>query len=211
MLIAGIVIAIVVVAAVAVYAASLNSPNPSASPSPTATTQPSASTSPSTTSTPQTSTSPSSQPTTTPTIVPTQTANPSSPPNVTAASSLQYSVSMTSNGTSQGSYTYYGKNAGTSNFMMRIESTDASGAQSTIIVNGQQQKVWVKSNGNWTDLSSVYTTYFSTWDTTWQSYVNTLAAWNGTGDYTYTSGGDSIRIYNISVNPALADSLFAPS
>ena len=92
--------------------------------------------------------------------------------------------------------------------MMRIDSTDSSGDQSTFIINGAQQKAWSYSNGEWTDLSDVYSLQYSTWNTLWQGYVNSLAAWNGLGDYSYSSGGDSVRIYNISVNPTLADSLF---
>ena len=48
----------------------------------------------------------------------------------------------------------------------------------------------------------------------WQGYVNKLAEWSGTGDYSYSyydsyyKGETTVRISNISVNPPLADSLF---
>ena len=92
--------------------------------------------------------------------------------------------------------------------MMRIDFFDASGSETIYIVNGQLQKSWAYSDGTWTDLSAAYALQYSTWNTLWQGYLNSLAAWNGLGDYTYSANGDSVRIYNISVNPTLADSLF---
>jgi hypothetical protein len=95
--------------------------------------------------------------------------------------------------------------------MMRIDFFDPSGNETIYIVNGQQQKSWSYSDGEWTDLSAVYTMQFNSWNTLWQGYVNSLAAWTGLGDYTYSAGGSTVRIYNISVNPTLADSLFVHS
>jgi hypothetical protein len=153
--------------------------------------------------------------TTTPTPAPGTTSTPAPSSSVTGAniagaSSLQYTVAVTSNGVSQGSYTYYGKNAGTANFMMRIDYTDGSGAQGGFIINSAQQKAWSKSDGNWTDVSAAYTTQYNTWNTLWQGYVNSLSAWTGSGGYAYSAGGNSVTISGISVNPSLPDSLFAP-
>ena len=90
--------------------------------------------------------------------------------------------------------------------MMRIDFTDSSGNETIYIVNGQLQKSWEYSDGTWTDLSAVYSLQFSTWNTLWHGYVTSLAAWSGSGDYTYVAAsGHSVRIYNISVNPTLAD------
>jgi hypothetical protein len=130
--------------------------------------------------------------------------------DIAGASSLQYSVEATSGGVSQGSYTYYGKNVGTANFMMRIDYTDGTGEQGAIIINGAQQKAWSYADGEWTDVSMVYSMQFDTWNTLWQGYTGALGAWTGMGDYTYSAGGDSVRIYGVSVNPSLPDSLFAP-
>ncbi len=130
-------------------------------------------------------------------------------PNIAAASSLQFSVSVTnSSGASQGAYTYYAKNAGTTNLMIRIEMTDSSGSNVVYIVNGALQQAWVETGDIWTDISSSYTSQWSTWNTAFVGYQNSLAAWTGAGDWTYTSGGDTVRVYNISVNPSLPDSLF---
>ena len=150
----------------------------------------------------------------TPTIGTSSTPVPSSSvtgADIAGASSLQYSVAVTSGGVSQGSYTYYGKNAGTADFMMRIDYTDSSGTQGAFIINSAQQKAWSYSDGTWTDVSAAYTMQYDTWNTLWQGYVNYLGAWTGLGDYTYSAGGDSVTISGISVNPSLPDSLFAPS
>jgi len=131
--------------------------------------------------------------------------------DIAGASSLQYSVAVTSGGVSQGSYTYYGKNAGTADFMMRIDYTDSSGTQGAFIINSAQEKAWSYSDGTWTDVSAAYTMQYDTWNTLWQGYVSNLGAWNGIGGYTYSAGGDSVTFSSISVNPSLPDSLFAPS
>jgi hypothetical protein len=157
-------------------------------------------------------------PTPTPGGNPTPTTGASSTPtpsvtgaDISGASSLQYSVEVTSGGVSQGSYTYYGKNAGTDNFMMRIDYTDDTGSQGAFIINSAQQKAWAYSDGEWTDVSAAYSMQYDTWNTLWQGYVGYLGAWTGIGDYTYSAGGDSVRIYGVSVNPSLPDSLFTPS
>lgn len=200
------VIAIVVIAIVGVGAYALMSQNaaPSSSPSPTntATTSvnPTSTVSSGATSTPAATQTPATTPTSTPTTAPSSVS-------VNGASSLKYSVSHTENGVVTGTYTYYGKNAGTTNFMMRIEYTDSDG-NTIYILNGAQQKAWTYSDNNWEDNSAAYSMMYSTWSTSWQGYMNALGAWSGMGDYSYTAGADTVRIYDIQVNPNLADSLF---
>jgi len=154
----------------------------------------------------------------TPTPIPGSTTSPSptatsivTGADIATASSLQYTITVTDAGVSQGSYTYIGKNAGTANFMMRIEVTDAAGAQSIFILNGVQRKAWSYSDGQWEDISAAYDSQFSTWNTLWQGYSNSLSGWNGIGDWNYTVGNSGIRISNVSVNPILSDSLFQHS
>jgi hypothetical protein len=184
-----IAVVLIVVLAVGVYVATQSlGTNPSATPTPTPI--------PGTTSTPAPSTSPT---------------NSGTGADIAGASSLQYSVAVTSGGVSQGSYTYYGKNAGTANFMMRIDYTDSSGTQGGFIINSAQQKAWSYSDGTWDDVSEVYSMQYDTWNTLWQGYVNILGAWTGLEDYTYSAGGDSVTFSGISVNPSLPDSLFTPS
>jgi hypothetical protein len=172
----------------------------------------------STSPTPTPSATPTSSPTGGATPTPTSTATATPTPtgggaSVAGASSLQYSVSITnsSSGASIGAYTFRAKNAGTSDMMIRIDFTDPSGDSFVYIVNGALQQAWMQSGGQWIDLSSTYTSQWSNWDSTFTSYKNSLASWAGVGDYTYTSYGETIRIYDITVNPSLADSLFQHS
>jgi hypothetical protein len=130
---------------------------------------------------------------------------------IAEASSLQFSVTVTHNETALGNYTYMAKNAGTSNMTIRIETTNTAGLNIIYIVNGAQKKAWVYSNGQWQDLSDAFTTQWATWSSQLEEYRDNLAGWTS-GDWTYTApNGDTVRVYNIAVNPSLADSLFQPS
>jgi hypothetical protein len=128
------------------------------------------------------------------------------------ASSLQFKVSVTPAGMDSEGYTYMIKNAGTSSLMMRIEMELSSGEDMAYIINGAEQKSWVYSDGEWVDLSTAFQTYWDKWNSAWEGYRTSLVDWTGVGDWSYTSpNGDVIRIYDIAVNPSLADSLFQPS
>ena len=92
--------------------------------------------------------------------------------------------------------------------MMRIEMQSA-GESFIYIINGAQQKVWVYSSGEWMDFSEMYPTYWETWNSAWQGYHESLIDWTGYGGWTYsTPNGDSVRIYDIRVDPSLPDSMF---
>ncbi len=127
------------------------------------------------------------------------------------ADSLKFAVSIIKNDTIQSSYTFYGKNARTNDFIMRVEfvgSTD----NTTYVFNYTKQEAWTFSSGNWTDITEMFDTQFSMWDNLWTGFVNTLAAgWVGSGDYSYDSGSSLIRIYDISINPYLENNLFEPN
>jgi hypothetical protein len=193
-----IIVVAVAVAGGAYYVMTQNNPSsPSNSESPTPSTTPNKSTSP--------TLSPSSTETTGPT-----SASPTSKVSVASATSLQYSVNQTETLVGQKSYayTFSGKNAGTPNFMMRIDATDDQGNKTTFIVNGADQTAWSYSNSQWTNLTSTYAVQLGIWNPLWQGYVNELSAWSGSGDFNYTQTFTTIRIYDISINPALPDSLF---
>jgi hypothetical protein len=212
-LIALILIILIVVVAVGAYLATRgtgNNPNPSATPTPTPITGVTS------TATPITGVTSTATPIGEATPTPTPTAKPTSSgggTNVAGASSLQFTATMTnSSGGSEGTYTYSAKNAGTSNLMIRIEYSDPSGDNFIYIVNGALQQAWVETGGQWTDLSSAFSSQWSTWNTAFTGYTGSLASWSGVGDYSYSSpSGETVRIYNISVNPSLADSLFEHS
>jgi len=131
--------------------------------------------------------------------------------DVAGASSLQYKVSVNLVDSESVEYTYMIKNAETSDMMMRIEM-ESSGESFIYIINGAQQKVWVYSEGEWMDLSDFFPTYWDTWNSAWEGYRTNLLDWTGVGDWSYTTlDGDTVRIYDITVNPSLADSLFQHS
>jgi hypothetical protein len=123
--------------------------------------------------------------------------------DISGASSLQFDVNSTIENLSN-VFTFYTKNIGTSNVMIRIDGT-VSGEDVIYIINGAQQKVWFYTAGTWIDLSSSYSTYWETWSQSLQSYQYDLVGWSG-GSWTSPDG--STTISNIKVNPSLSDSLF---
>jgi hypothetical protein len=129
------------------------------------------------------------------------------PAGIEGASSLQYSVDITG-GVSEGSYIFYGKNIGTDDLMIRVEC--AYGEMTLIyIVNGAEQKAWADEGAGWVDLSDTFSDQWDAWQPTWQVYTDELATWTE-GEWTYTDAeGAEVRIYDITVNPSLEDSLFA--
>ncbi|MGD9130368.1 MAG: hypothetical protein PVH73_02180 [Candidatus Bathyarchaeota archaeon] len=128
--------------------------------------------------------------------------------DVGGASSMQFKVSVDPADEESVTYEYMIKNAGTSSLMMRIEMESAD-EEFIYIINGAQEKVWICSDGEWMEISELYQTYWETWNTAWQGYQTSLLDWTGFGDWSYTTAnGDSVRIYDINVNPSLSDSLF---
>jgi hypothetical protein len=95
--------------------------------------------------------------------------------------------------------------------MLRIDLLGGEAGNYSYILNGGNQTAWAAVNGEWTDITSEFNAQWTSWGTMWTGHVNNLANWSGTGDYTYTdANGDSITIFNITVNPTLPDSLFQP-
>jgi hypothetical protein len=128
---------------------------------------------------------------------------------VADATSLQYDVDVTYQGTTTLSK-FAGKNLGTSNMILRIDLSGSNQDNFTNVVNSADQTAWRSTNGNWADVSATYDTIMAIGcGEQWRNNVNALANWTGTGDSTYTdSTGTSYRIYNVVINPTLADSLF---
>jgi hypothetical protein len=93
--------------------------------------------------------------------------------------------------------------------MMRIESTSiADNEKMTYIINGAQQKAWMQIGDQWIDLTDGFEETWSDWSETWEGYSTDFRDWAGTGDYTYSYEGNTIRYYDIQINPPLDDSLF---
>jgi len=137
------------------------------------------------------------------------TPTPTASPSVSSASSLQFSVDIES-GDAAGTYTYKAKNIGESTMKIRIDMS-ISGMDFVYIVNGEEQKSWTYMSGTWTE-NTDFTADWDSWGVALTGYKEDLANWTGSGDYTYSdSEGNSIKIYAITVNPTLEDSLFEPT
>jgi len=100
--------------------------------------------------------------------------------------------------------TFKAKDIGSSSMRIRIEGT-AAGYDFIYIINGANQTLWVYAMGQWTDMSSSFSTYWDTWTGAFEGYQTNLSGWTGG---TYTSPDGTVTIHDIIVNPSLDDSLF---
>lgn len=130
---------------------------------------------------------------------------------VATGGSLKFNVTISYNETSLGNYVYMAKNVGTSNMTVRVETNSSDGKKIVYIVNGIQKKAWVYSGDEWRDYSDAFTTQWVTRSSELKEYMDKLAGWTS-GDLTYTNTkGETVRIFNVAVNPSLDDSLFEAS
>jgi hypothetical protein len=165
--------------------------------------------------------SPSALPTGTSSPISSSSPLPSSSATITGAKTVQFSISLTQGGVTNGSSTYYVKNVDEisnsykwgrpANFMMRIEHVSSSGAKTITVLDAAQQKAWANSNGQWQDISAEFANQFDPINTQFLGYWTNLKSWSGTGDLTYAANGATIRIFDIQVNPTLSGSLFGPN
>jgi hypothetical protein len=137
------------------------------------------------------------------------TPTPTSP--VAGATSMRFDVNATVNGDLEiDRFTV--KNLGTSDILIRVDETDKDGLTFLYLIHQTDQKAWAYCEGQGGEAED-FVTY---WDNTLignaavDSYMTALANWSGTGNYEYTSGGNSFVIYNIVVNPSIGDSVFEP-
>jgi len=137
--------------------------------------------------------------------------------NVASATSLQYKAEVTYQGATTTQFNWAAKNVGATDMQLRIDISGGASGNYTYILNHGNQTAWFAVNGTWTNVSSDFTNQWNTWVGTGKRWTNDLDAlaknWSGTGEYTYTdsAAGTTIRIYNVVINPTLADSLFATS
>jgi hypothetical protein len=132
------------------------------------------------------------------------------------ATSLQFNDAVTF-GSTQVMHTISAKNVNASNMMLRIDTPGGESGNYTYVLNQGTQTAWQCVNGTWTDVSNDFTNQWNTWvgeHKLWTTDVSHLISdWSGTGNCTYvgsTSGGTH-NIYNVVINPTLADSLFEHS
>jgi hypothetical protein len=117
-----------------------------------------------------------------------------------SATSLSFDIADTS---SSSTFTLKAKDIGSTNMKMRIEGT-VSGYDIIYIINGATQTMWMYTSGTWLDMSSQFSSMWSTWNTAFSGYQTDLGSWTGSGNIV----AGTVTISNIQVNPTLADSLF---
>ncbi len=130
--------------------------------------------------------------------------------NIEGANSLQFSVNIIEDGESEGTFTYSAKNMNSPNLMLRVEIITTEG-DIIYIINGVKQEAWGNIFGIWADLSDEFSSEWDSWNLTMDGYAESLLGWSGEGDWTFMEDGATITVYDISVNPLLADSLFEPN
>ncbi len=130
---------------------------------------------------------------------------------VEQASSLRFTVEATTT-EGHGTLTWSAKNIGTENLKLMMEGT-MDGEEFGNILNGETRWMWYLEDGEWI-LNEIpeesWNTFWDVWKQTFEGYRSSLSSWTG-GEYTYTDGqGNTVRIYNVQINPNLPDPLFAP-
>ena len=124
------------------------------------------------------------------------------------ATSLKFSVNLTDSSGTSGIYKYTAKNIGTSNTMMRLDIEGDDVVYSYIFFVGNQTD-WNNASGTWAEGN--YTENWTIWGAQWYGYITHNSGWKtGDAELTYTDSGNSIKVYDIEINPTLDDSVFAP-
>ncbi len=134
------------------------------------------------------------------------TPTPTPKPNVANATTLTFSANVTSQGVTT-EYKWSGKNIHSTNETLRLDF-----ATYAYILDASQQKSWMStdSGAKWT--AGKFADDWASWGPQWTDYVDNLAHWSGSGDYSYTNAaGEAIVIFNIQVNPTIPDSTFSTS
>ena len=131
--------------------------------------------------------------------------------NIETATSLGFKVDAFGE-----SYAFTAKKVGDSEIMLRVDETDAEGTSFVYVFNEAEETIWLSYAGTWMDYSTDFNAYWSGANsgyigyTAFDGYATELANnWSGSGDHDYTDDGESIHIYDIVVNPAPDDSIFA--
>jgi hypothetical protein len=138
---------------------------------------------------------------------------PAPTPDIEGATSMRFDVNATIDGALEIDK-FTAKNLGTSDVLLRVDQTDKDGLEFIYLMNQTGQTVWADFGTGFMDYSEDFATY---WDNTLignaalDSYMDALAdGWTGTGNYEYTSNGNTFIISNIVVDPEIPDSAFQP-
>lgn len=146
------------------------------------------------------------------TTTPTPTPTPSVP--VSDASSLQFSVNITTTETGYVEcYQYACKNLNTATEAVRIDMDLGDAGIYNYIVDRGTEQSWMSMDEGATWMAGDFEDDWAIYGTLFHDYVDKLVNDGGDdgSDYSYTSGGTTIDIFCIAINPTLSDSLFATS
>jgi len=136
----------------------------------------------------------------TPSATPTPTP---APVDVATASTISFSANVTSQGVTT-EYKWQGRDIHSDNFTFRLDF-----ATYAYIVNAGTEESWMSMDSGATWTASDYATDLASWNSYWEEYLTNLTHWSGSGDYTYTNAdGEAIVLFNITVNPTIADTVF---
>jgi hypothetical protein len=132
--------------------------------------------------------------------------------SVAAATNLQFSANVTSQGTTV-EYQWAGRDIHANNLTIRVDILGGASGNYSYILNAAQQKSWSSTDNGITWIASTdFATDWNSWGTQWTSYLDNLANWTGSGNYSYTNAsGEAITLFNISVNQTIPDSTFQTS
>ena len=128
--------------------------------------------------------------------------------DIETATSLSFKVDTTVMGTEY-TMTFKGKDIQSTNTKFRIDGTIADEEFKLIIYTGEENAwMWMSATG-WQDVSATMQPYLEQYQTQFDAYKEELSGWTG-GDYTYTdpTTGATVRIYDVTINPDLPDTLF---
>ncbi len=132
--------------------------------------------------------------------------------DVVTADSLKFTVEGTTAEGDHGILTWSAKDIGTQNMKIRAEGT-SGGEDFGVILNGETTTMYEYDNGEWVENPippEYWDMMWDSWETMFDGYHSSLSSWTG-GEYTYTDGeGNTVKIYDVEIDPNLPDSLFAP-
>jgi hypothetical protein len=126
------------------------------------------------------------------------------------ATSLQYTVDLTTSGVT-GTYKFAGKNLGTAEIMLRVDANPvvSEGTIYSYVMYATNQTSYNNETGTWAE-GNFTKDWGVTWSPQWSGYIAHNSDWKtGDNDILYTDdAGNSVKVYNIVINPTLADSVF---
>ena len=134
------------------------------------------------------------------------TPTPTPAPSVADASTLTYSANVTSQAVTT-EYKWQGKDIHSNDRTIRVDFVTYA-----YIMDAGEEKSWISTDSGATWTASDFTADWASWSPQWTEYIDKLAQWSGSGDFTYTNtAGEAIVLFSINVNPTIPDATFTVS